>query len=387
MVLATTAVAAPHPFYQSMLQRGMAQAQEGRYADAIRSLRIAAFGSLDEPQAYQLAQIHLAIANEKLGNTDEARLAATKFLQAERLQPSYEQLTLTDATRNAFEKIVASAVEPQYLAQLPAFRRSSPKTNGAVATRGNDVPVAPREPEKKPESVPPPQKEQREFQKPVASVQPQNAPAMQTAVAQPVTNSVKPQNTPATNVAPMQSATTQPTTNVVKPQNAPATNVAPMQSASAQPTINSVKPQNAPTQSASAQPANTAPKQITLTPAPSSDAPLRLAEAQRLLNEGKLLGARSAYLALSQRRDATRTQMLEIARGLNRTGAWQESAMVYQRAQPLAKGEELHMFYEAVNRYELGELTLARALLTRALPALPQSREVEAYRLKIQGTS
>jgi hypothetical protein len=44
----------------------------------------------------------------------------------------------------------------------------------------------------------------------------------------------------------------------------------------------------------------------------------------------------------------------------------------------------MHMFYEAVNRYELGELNVARTLLKRALPALPASREVLLYRPKIE---
>ncbi|HEX6161046.1 MAG TPA: hypothetical protein VF111_12820 [Thermoanaerobaculia bacterium] len=365
-VLATTAMAAPHPFYQSMLQRGVAQAKDGRYADAIRSLRIAAFGSIDDLASYQLAQVHLAIAHEKLGNSTDARLAATKFIQAERLQPSYDQLALTDAARESFEKIVAAAVEPHYLAQVPSFRRGVQKPAGAVATRGNDLPIPPQpQPEKKPEAtVPPPQQPKQ---------QPVQQQPKQTTNQAPSAVSLTPVKTSTVVPAPAAVAPAQPKAQLPTP--------APMQSANAQPTITAPKPQLPPP----AAPA-TSSKQPAATPQPS-ELTTRLAEAQRLLNEGKLLGARNSYIALSQRRDTARPQLLEIARGLNRTGAWQESAMIYQRALPLLKGEELHMFYEAVNRYELGELTLARTLLGKALPSIPRSREVEAYRVKIQGAS
>jgi tetratricopeptide (TPR) repeat protein len=294
LVLATTALAAPHPFYQNIMQRGLAKMQQGRFADAIRDLRVAAFGSIDEPATYELAQVHIAIANEKLGNTDEARLAATKFLQSERLHATYASLPLDAATREAFEKLVASAVEPQYLAQLPSFRRSAPKSVSAVATTSKELPM--------------------------------------------------PSN-------PQQSASTPAPVTVAPPQ---------------------VKPP-------APKPAAPAPAAATAV----SDVALRLREAQQLLNEGKLLAARQAYEKLGQRTGLSRSETLEIGRGLNRAGAWQQSATIYQRMLPLRAGEELHMFYEAVNRYELGDYGLARQLITRAMPALPQSPAILAYRDRI----
>jgi hypothetical protein len=319
LVMSTSAMAATHPFYASMLQRGLAKAQQGKYADAIRDLRVAAFGTLDEPGAYQLAQIHIAIANEKLGNSDEARLAATKFLQSERLRPTYASLDLDATTRDAFEKLVASAVEPQYLAQLPSFRRSSPKSVTAVATTAKELPL--------PSTTTPP---------PAVSVQ---KPAIQP---------------PAVPKAPVtiQQSTVQQST-VQKPA-VPATSV-----------------QKPP---------------VVASPAPAV-ATAGLREAQQLLHEGKLLAARQAYEKLGQSRNLSRNDLLEIGRGLNRTGAYQQSAFIYQRTLPLRKGEELHMFYEAVNRYELGERSVARTLLARALPGLAVTREIESYRAKINGNS
>jgi hypothetical protein len=302
LVMSTSAMAATHPFYTNMLQRGLAKVKQGKYADAVRDLRVAAFGTLDEPTAYQLAQIHIAIANEKLGNSDEARLAATKFLQSERLRPTYASLELDAVTRDSFEKLVASAVEPQYLAQLPSFRRTPPKSVTAVATTAKELPL------------------------------------------------------------PLPAATT-------PPPAAPQTSA--VQTPAAIKTIAEKPP---------------APKPVAVAPTvPAATAGLR--EAQQLLHEGKILAARQAYEKLGQGKNLGRNDMLEIGRGLNRTGAYQQSAYIYQRTLPLRKGEELHMFYEAVNRYELGELSVARTLLAKALPGLAVTREIESYRAKINGSS
>jgi len=77
---------------------------------------------------------------------------------------------------------------------------------------------------------------------------------------------------------------------------------------------------------------------------------------------------------------------LGVARGLSQTAAFRESSAVYQKLYPLRAGEEQHMFYEAVNRYEMGDYAIARKLLERALPSLPKTRDVELYRNRIERT-
>jgi tetratricopeptide (TPR) repeat protein len=111
----------------------------------------------------------------------------------------------------------------------------------------------------------------------------------------------------------------------------------------------------------------------------------QLSAAQGLLNEGRILAARQAYLRLAELPSLSRPQLLAVAKGLNETSAWRESSDLYARISPLAKGEELHMFAEAVNRYELGDRAAARVFLARAMPALPKTREILLYRGKIEG--
>jgi hypothetical protein len=121
-------------------------------------------------------------------------------------------------------------------------------------------------------------------------------------------------------------------------------------------------------------------------PAITNDIGPQLLSAQNLLNEGRILAARQTYLRLTLTENRNRAQILAIAKGLNDTSAWRESTDVYSHVAPLQRGEEIHMFAEAVNRYELGDLNSARALLQRALPGLPQTREIVLYRGKILGT-
>ena len=75
---------------------------------------------------------------------------------------------------------------------------------------------------------------------------------------------------------------------------------------------------------------------------------------------------------------------LEIARGLHRTSALRESSAVYQRLYPLQRGEEQHMFCEAVNRYELGDLPTARVFIGRALSGLSRTPELSLYLPRIE---
>ncbi|HWS73071.1 MAG TPA: hypothetical protein VN605_13215, partial [Thermoanaerobaculia bacterium] len=78
--------------------------------------------------------------------------------------------------------------------------------------------------------------------------------------------------------------------------------------------------------------------------------------------------------------------LLDAAKGLSQTDAWSDSSSLYAKLFPLQKGEEPHYFYEAVNRFELGEIATARDLLHRALPYVGNSREVAIYRGRIEGT-
>ena len=261
IVAATTASAAPHPFYMKMLERGIASAQRNLYPEAVRELRIAAFGLLNDPAEYQLAQVHLAVVHEQLGNAELARIAATKVAAAEQLLPSYAKLNVTKGVREKFEKYAPKVLATEQLALL--------------------------------------------------------MPTVDERATQVITN--------ATRTVPPAAAAVVETVEVVNPKPAPVATETPSAPA--------------------VQPKATEPPQPQL--------------------------------------DPTRANLLDTARRLSRSGSFGESAFQYQRALPFRAGEEIHMYQEAVNRFELGELAVARTLFLRAEPALPATAEIAAFKAKL----
>lgn len=344
VVLAAVAQASD-PFYTSLLTRGVADAQRGDYYKAVKELRIAAFGTVDEPGQYLRAQVYLAHALEKLGQHGEAAVAVDKASKAERIHGGYASVAIDPDTRTAFEALAAKSLRPEQLAMVPSFRRGS-QPAPVVAT---------------PAPVPAPAPVQ---QKPAPVVQP--PPPAVVVVKQ----------TPPPPPAPVVTAPVKQTPKPTPPKPTPPPPVI----VASRPAPVVEKPVNeSPLVAASKHQPSQAPTMMT------SDPSVQIAEAQRLLNEGKILAARQIYVRLGMVEGLSRATALDVAKGLNQTSAWRESSLAYQKAMPFRAGEELHQFYEAVNRYELGDITAARDLLTRALPALPVTRETSLYKAKILG--
>ena len=142
-IVASAASAAVHPFYEAMYQRGLASAAAGQHEQAIRELRIAAFGMVSEPVRYETAQVHIAVIAEKAGLRAEAALAAQKIVRVEMLHPTYAKLQLSADVRAAFEKFVPQVVPVDQLALL----RSPLEGATAVITgQGTPAPPAPAPP-------------------------------------------------------------------------------------------------------------------------------------------------------------------------------------------------------------------------------------------------
>jgi outer membrane biosynthesis protein TonB len=351
LVLAAVAQASD-PFYTSLLTRGVADAQRGDYYRAVKELRIAAFGTVDEPGQYLRAQVYLAHSLEKLGQHGEAAVAVDKASKAERIHGGYVSLAIDPDTRTAFEALAAKSLRPEQLAMVPSFRRGS-QPAPIVST----PPPAPAPVQQKPAVVvPPPPPAVVVVSTPKTQTPPPPAPVVKTPVKQ------TPKSTPP------------PVTVASAPKPAPAT-VAPKPA----PVVVERPVNESPLVAAARHQPSQAPGMMTTDPA------VQIAEAQRLLNEGKILAARQVYVRLGLIDGLSRETALDVAKGLNQTSAWRESSLAYQKAMPFRAGEEIHQFYEAVNRYELGDITAARDLLTRALPALPVTRETSLYKAKILG--
>jgi len=108
-------------FYEARFLGGVADFGRGAYARAVDQLRVAAFGRVDDIPRYEITQIYLVLANNKLARDEDARLAALKLLQAEQISPSYRALDLPHDIRVSFEALLPSLVTREQLAHLPAF--------------------------------------------------------------------------------------------------------------------------------------------------------------------------------------------------------------------------------------------------------------------------
>ncbi len=109
----------------------------------------------------------------------------------------------------------------------------------------------------------------------------------------------------------------------------------------------------------------------------------QIAAAERMVGVGNIVGARSELRRIATIPTLQRSERQALASALSQTALYAESSAQYRKTYPLKAGEESHMFYEAVNRYEIGDYSLARQLIARAMPALPQTPAILAYRDRI----
>src|SRR5437870_5806212 len=90
-------------FYDRLFSRGVAQFNEGNYANAYSSLRIAAFGLLEDIRRFEISEIYMTVAAMRLHREGDARMAAQRVVAAERVERRYGSLSLPDAVRKEFE--------------------------------------------------------------------------------------------------------------------------------------------------------------------------------------------------------------------------------------------------------------------------------------------
>ena len=107
--------ASANDFYMTLLRRGLADVDAGRNVEATTNLRLAAFGLIDSIEHYEIAQAYLVIAHDRLGNTAQARDAASRILAAEKIETKFRAIALPAAIRTAFETAAKKALTaPEY---------------------------------------------------------------------------------------------------------------------------------------------------------------------------------------------------------------------------------------------------------------------------------
>ncbi len=407
-------------FYGSLLRRGVAEFDAGRFAPATQLLRLAAFGFVESIEQYQLAQAYLAVAYDKLGDNDRARDAASRVLRAERVQRRFARVALPPAVRTQFERVAARVLtagevaslrgtEPlpplrdaatatlpsQTPAQTPAVvdrvdvetaragtppaatpgqpARTDPATSGtsrpprsSAPTQGAATPGAARQPN---QTAQPPASQ--------ASATPQ--PAQTTTAPAPATS------TPArtTTQTPAGTAATTPRATTPAPQSS-----APQQTTTAAP--QNPRPQSTTSAAQTTPPARTAtptptpsatPRPVTLTP---QQLATRLTAAERALGAANLTEARRLYREALASSSLDRATAILIAEGLYRARDFAGALAAFERVGTLRPGEEPYRYYIAVALYETGRYVQAKRELAAALPHIEVTADVARYRAKIE---
>jgi outer membrane biosynthesis protein TonB len=444
-------------FYEARFQAGVVDFNRGAYARAADELRVAAFGRVDDIPSYITAEVYLAVTNDRLEHAEDARTAALKVLQAERVTPSYAALKLPPDVRASFEQLLPALLTRDQLANVPAFARlanqapavqsGAPRPSRQTAivptpTKRPNVAVTVTKEDDKVDSKPQPALDYgrlalervaagdeaggRRYAN-LALASDDTNPNAHAALAQigrahntwsevaehyaivRTRRHLTDDETAAYLIALIRIGRIADATGVrrtasnavlarpdvrealqsIEPKPAPQP-VAPLPVA---PQPQPVAPAPVPRAQPQQQPPAPVPSRVTPAPVPApvpqetapSYEPVadQIAAAERMVAAGNIVGARTELRRIALLPNVQRPDRQSLARALSQTALYAESSAQYRKTYPLKAGEESHMFYEAVNRYELGDYSLAKQLITRAMPALPQTPAILAYRDRI----
>lgn len=136
-LLAAPPLAAVDPFYLDLLRDGGHAFDRGDNPTAVRHLRLACFGMLDEPKMLGECLTRLALAQDKAGDVDGFRETFSRLVEVEERFQGYTQAGLTPQARTALTQRVAALIPaPTLAASPPVFRGGATGT----ATRQPEPP-------------------------------------------------------------------------------------------------------------------------------------------------------------------------------------------------------------------------------------------------------
>lgn len=442
-LIAQTVQGSPGDFYRSLLIRGASDYEFGNYGNAERELRIAAFGFLDDVPAYQTAQVYQTLVQLRLGQKGEAAKILSLLLHAEKVSPGYQNLSLPATVRSAFEKEVPSLLTPEQVATFPdLFPTTAVVSKTASVDELKNLELMAK---KNPGSIPiraalaeakfgvGDYRAARKLAESVLTAEPGNSTALSVlgriaahdgryadvvlrlsavesaralgddenaalfvalvetadlAAAQrlALTLSAAVRSRPDVTRAFSKMESARPQVVEEPSPEAPKNLVLPPPP-QARPDEGRVTAASLEAAAPPLEPAASIENGAVMTAArtPESVASL-LAEANRAWAGGMNARATSIFNRLAARTDLDRSTLLTVAMGMAQTGAFAESIEVYRRAGRLRIGEELHLFYKAVNYFHSGDFHLAREYLKLALPKISMTAEVADYKVRIEAT-
>jgi len=377
ILLALTAPAAAAPatdFYLTLLRRGTADVEAGRFAESTTSLRLAAFGLLDSVEHYEIAQAYLAVAFDRLGQTEQARDAAQRIVAAEKVERKFRSIALPASIRTAFDAVakkVLSAADAAALSGGATAKPNEPLVIDQVDVITESASATPRTQPPAPAQTTRPQQQQNTTQ-PRTTPAPQNTPPRpqtQPQATQPQATQPQATQPPAT----QRPQTTQPQ-STQRPQTTQPQTTQPQTSTKTRP--QTTTPQNGTPRPQTAQPAPVQPR--------TADPAAQFAAAERALSAANITEARRIYRELLAVQTLDRASLIRLAEGFYRSRDFANALTAFERAGGLRAGEEPYRYYIAVAAYEIGQYDRARRELAAALPYIELTPDVQRYRAKIE---
>ena len=97
---------------EQMFERGKSSLNSGDTVSAVKRLKIASFGLLNDPEQYASALVYLSVALGRSGDAAGAAKVIEKLVEVERLEPVLASLEIPPMIYADFSKLASSAMTP-----------------------------------------------------------------------------------------------------------------------------------------------------------------------------------------------------------------------------------------------------------------------------------
>lgn len=154
LLLAVSWVAAADPFYENLLAKGTDQYNRRDFVAAARTLRLACFGFLEEPERLADGLVRLGLAQVAAGQKDLFAETFRRVAEVEDRFGAYGKAPIPEAARAEFERHARTLLPASTLRTTPGFSHlaGSPPAPTAVARSSQERRGNPSRPEPGPSS-------------------------------------------------------------------------------------------------------------------------------------------------------------------------------------------------------------------------------------------
>lgn len=117
--LSPTAARAADPFYENLMRKGQDEYNRREYGPAVRSLRLACFGFLEEPTLLAVGLTRLALAQGAAGDDQGFEATFRRLVEVEERFDAWTEADMTPGLRDDLRRLVLRRVPAATLAATP----------------------------------------------------------------------------------------------------------------------------------------------------------------------------------------------------------------------------------------------------------------------------